>query len=91
MRKFTGTVNLDHFGQFYSLVVKYDGIWLDSPETVQTGIVRFGLEVQDEDGAAFHDELCRLLPCVELDKEPSLFQRIKNFLTKKGDSCDQCC
>jgi hypothetical protein len=71
-----GTVKMSQFGELYALFVKYDGIWMNAPEDFR-GTVHFELQVQDEDGAAFKSELCRIQN-VELVK-PTLMQKIKNF------------
>jgi hypothetical protein len=86
--KFTGTVSKAHFSQFYGLMVTWEAEWSlneDHPDGIW-----FDIEVPDRNVTAFKKEVCRLLPCVELNAQLTLFQRLKNFLTK-GENCDQCC
>ena len=87
--KFTGTVRKSHFSQFYGLMVTWNADWRlneDHPDGIW-----FDIEVPDQNVTAFKEEVCRLLPCVEFEKPPTLLKRFVNFLTKKGDTCDQCC
>lgn len=88
--KFNGSVNINHFGHFYSLMVEHDADW-ELQDADNRGHVRFCIQVQDAKAADFKDKVCRLLPCVEFDKELSLFQKIKNYFKLKGDTCEQCC
>lgn len=86
---FTGKVNKSRFGEFYTCFVKYNGVWNQMPYD-EDKHVHFDLKVQDQEADNFKDEMCRLIPCVEFN-DPTLWQQIKNFLTKKGGACDQCC
>ena len=87
--KFSGTVRRNHFGDFYALMVEYDALWAIASDPEDP--IHFEVVVHDQLAAEFKEEVCRLLPCVEFEKPPTLLKRFVNFLTKKGDTCDQCC
>lgn len=86
---FNGTVNRTHFGAFYGIMVTHASQW-----NIEEGtdLIRFEVSVLDEKADSFRDQLCRLVPCVEFDKEPTAWEMLINFFTKKkGNACDQCC
>lgn len=88
-KKFSGSVNHDHFGAFYGIMVAHASHWNIREEG---RIVYFVVDVLEDKADTFKSELCSIVPCVELDKEPTLIQKIINFITKKkGNACEQCC
>jgi len=85
---FTGLWDKNRFGELYALQVRYGGEWISAPYDNGAGMVHFTIRV-DENTEAFKAELCAMIDCPE--ENLSLWQRFVNFLTKKGDVCDQCC
>lgn len=89
MKTFKGTVNMNHFGSFYRIIVDYADRWIIGEST--DGVVHFEVFVSNDKAKKFKALICVLTPGVEMEN-PTLFEKIVNFFTKKkGNSCEQCC